>query len=100
MRSTNIKGPIGTIHIIEASPPVAAGESESLPVVFVHGMAVSANIWDAQLARVARTRRAIALDMRGHGDSAPPEDGNYAPPPVQRMFWRYWMGWDSIEWRS
>ena len=79
MRSTSIKGPIGTIHIIEASPPVTAGESEPLPVVFVHGMAVSASLWEAQLARVARTRRAIALDMRGHGDSAPPEDGNYAP---------------------
>ncbi|MEG3999666.1 MULTISPECIES: alpha/beta hydrolase [unclassified Microcoleus] len=79
MRSTNIKGPIGSIHIIEASAPVTAGESEPLPVVFVHGMAVSASIWEAQLARVARTRRAIALDMRGHGDSAPPEDGNYAP---------------------
>lgn len=79
MRSTTLKGPIGTIHIIEASPPVTAAESELLPVVFVHGMAVSASIWDAQLARVARTRRAIALDMRGHGDSAPPEDGNYAP---------------------
>ena len=79
MRSTNIKGPIGTIHITEASPPVTAGESEALPVVFVHGMTVSANIWEAQLAHVARTRRAIALDVRGHGDSAPPEDGNYAP---------------------
>ncbi len=22
------------------------------------------------------------------------------PPPVQRMFSRYWMGWDSIKWRS
>jgi pimeloyl-ACP methyl ester carboxylesterase len=73
-----LKGPIGTIHIIEASPPVTAGESEPLPVVFVHGMAVSASIWDAQLAHVARTRRAIALDVRGHGRSAPPEDGNYA----------------------
>ena len=31
------------------------------------------------MARVARTRRAIALDVRGHGDSAPPENGNYAP---------------------
>jgi len=48
-------------------------------LLFVHGMAVSASIWDAQLAHVARTRRAIALDVRGHGDSAPPEDGNYAP---------------------
>ena len=63
MRSTNIKGPIGTIHIIEASPPLTAGESEPLPVVFVHGMAVSASIWDAQLARVARTRRAIGFSL-------------------------------------
>jgi len=79
MRSTTLKGPIGTIHIIEASPPVTAGESDPLPVVFVHGVTVSASIWEAQLAHVARTRRAIALDIRGHGDSAPPEDGNYAP---------------------
>lgn len=41
MRSTNIKGPIGTIHIIEASPPVTAAESEALPVVFVHGLTYS-----------------------------------------------------------
>jgi len=79
MRSTTLKGPIGTIHILEASPPISAAESDPLPVVFVHGMAVSASIWDAQLAHVALTRRAIALDVRGHGDSAPPEDGNYAP---------------------
>ena len=79
MRSTIIKGPIGFIHIIEASPPVTAAESEALPVVFVHGMVETARIWEAQLARVARTRRAIALDVRGHGDSAPPEDSNYAP---------------------
>jgi len=79
MRSTILKGPIGNIHIQEASPPVTAGESEPLPVVFVHGMVLSASLWEAQLARIGSTRRTIALDVRGHGDSAPPEDGNYAP---------------------
>lgn len=79
MRSTILTGPIGLIHILEASAPVTAGESEAVPVVFVHGMVLSASIWDTQLARLAGTRRAIALDVRGHGDSAPPEDGNYAP---------------------
>ena len=79
MRSTILKGPIGPIHIIEASPAVTAGESEALAVVFVHGMVETASLWEAQLARVATSRRAIALDVRGHGDSAPPEDGNYAP---------------------
>jgi len=28
----------GECPILEASPPVTAGESEPLPVVFVHGM--------------------------------------------------------------
>ncbi len=79
MRSTILKGPIGNIHIQEASPPVTAGESEPLPVVFVHGMVLSASLWEAQLARIGSTRRTIALDVRGHGDSVPPEDGNYAP---------------------
>lgn len=79
MRSTIIKGPIGPIHILEASAPVTTEESEAVPVVFVHGMVLSASIWEPQLARIGSTRRAIALDVRGHGDSAPPEDGNYAP---------------------
>ena len=79
MRSTIIKGPIGNIHIKEASAPITARESEPVPVLFVHGMVLSASVWDTQLAPLAVTRRTIALDVRGHGDSAPPEDGNYAP---------------------
>ncbi|WP_341735908.1 hypothetical protein [Microcoleus sp. CAWBG640] len=31
MRSTIIQGPIGPIHIQEASPSVTSGESEALP---------------------------------------------------------------------
>ncbi|WP_236739019.1 alpha/beta fold hydrolase [[Phormidium ambiguum] IAM M-71] len=64
------------IHILEIDAPV---ESKQLPIVFVHGMACSANIWNAQLNYVAQTRRAIALDLRGHGASTPPADDDYSP---------------------
>ncbi len=33
MRSTIIKGPIGNIHIIEASPLMTTEKSEAVPVV-------------------------------------------------------------------
>nr|WP_277878439.1 alpha/beta fold hydrolase [Coleofasciculus sp. FACHB-SPT36] len=42
-------------------------------------MACSADLWDEQLAYAARTRRAIAIDLRGHGASSPPEDDDYSP---------------------
>ena len=42
-------------------------------------MACAAEIWDAQLAYVAQTRRAIAIDLRGHGASTPPIDDDYSP---------------------
>ena len=74
----------GSIHILEADRPATTLESKSLPVVslpvvFVHGMACSADIWNAQLAYAVRTRRAIAIDLRGHGASTPPADDNYSP---------------------
>ncbi len=79
MHSMTISTQNGSIHILEANAPVTATESKLLPVVFVHGMACSADIWDAQLAYTARTRRAIAIDLRGHGTSTPPADDDYSP---------------------
>ncbi|MFB2936011.1 alpha/beta fold hydrolase [Aerosakkonemataceae cyanobacterium BLCC-F154] len=76
MHSKTIATHNGNIHILEVDAPV---ESKQLPVVFVHGMACSADIWDAQLAYAARTRRAIAIDLRGHGTSTPPADDDYSP---------------------
>ncbi|HEY9617395.1 MAG TPA: alpha/beta hydrolase [Microcoleaceae cyanobacterium] len=71
--------PNGSIHLLIAEPPVASTPSTLLPVVFVHGMACSAKIWEPQLAYTAQTRPAIAIDLRGHGDSTPPADDDYAP---------------------
>lgn len=76
MRSMNILTQNGSIHILESEGPA---QSQLLPVVFVHGMACSGNIWDKQMAYIASRRRAIAIDLRGHGDSMPPKDNDYSP---------------------
>ena len=45
------------------------GPHGSLPVVFLHSSAGNTHHFDAQLAHLRRTRRALALDLRGHGRS-------------------------------
>lgn len=79
MHSTTLAVQNGSIHILEVDQPTSKLEPAPLPAVFVHGMACSADIWEAQLTYVARTRRAIAMDLRGHGASTPPADGDYSP---------------------
>jgi pimeloyl-ACP methyl ester carboxylesterase len=78
MRSLTITSQNGSIHILEAAP-ITKLKSEPMPVVFIHGMACSANIWEQQLAYTSQTRRAIAMDLRGHGASDPPKDDDYSP---------------------
>ena len=39
------------------------------PVVFVHSAAGQSGQWSAQLAHLRRSRRALAVDLRGHGRS-------------------------------
>lgn len=46
------------------------------PVVLVHGLGLSSAWWDEQLAELARDWRAIALDLRGFGDSRKPPSSN------------------------
>lgn len=79
MHSITLAVQSGSIHILEADAPASTVKHKLLPIVFVHGMACSASIWDTQLAYIAQTRRAIAIDLRGHGDSTPPADGDYSP---------------------
>jgi len=45
------------------------------PVVLVHGLSSQGHTWDAIAADLARDRRVIAPDLRGHGDSAWAPDG-------------------------
>ena len=54
------------------------GGAGGMPVVFIHSFAGSSAHWSAQLAHLRQNRRAVALDLRGHGKSALPRDGDYA----------------------
>jgi pimeloyl-ACP methyl ester carboxylesterase len=48
---------------------VVTGDGEP-PIVFVHGFACAHSDWHAQVAHLAPRHRTIAVDLRGHGDSA------------------------------
>lgn len=56
------------------------GTGDVLPVVFLHSTAGNAFQWSAQLEHLRPTRRAVALEWRGHGRSAAPDDGDYSFP--------------------
>jgi len=56
------------------------GTGDMLPVVFLHSTAGNASQWAAQLEHLRPTRRAVALEWRGHGRSAAPDDGDYSFP--------------------
>jgi len=66
-------GPLYIVDLREESPT----PSSSLPIVFVHGMAGYTGFWNSALAVCADRRRAVALDLRGHGNSGAPRDGAY-----------------------
>ncbi|XXY49976.1 alpha/beta fold hydrolase [Sorangium sp. So ce269] len=79
MRSQTVAGPAGALHIVEYPAAGAGASREALPVVLVHGMVGHAGFWEAPLSHAAGRRRAIAMDLRGHGASEPPPGADYAP---------------------
>ncbi|MBW4461454.1 MAG: alpha/beta hydrolase [Nodosilinea sp. WJT8-NPBG4] len=76
MRSITIASATSSIETLVAD---AATETSALPVVFIHGMACAADLWQAQLEQTAQQRKAIAISLPGHGPSTPPSDHDYSP---------------------
>ena len=70
--SQSIAGPAGPLHVDDG------GDGAGVPVVFVHSFGGSTAHWPAQLAYLRKSRRALAVDLRGHGLSARPADNNYS----------------------
>jgi 3-oxoadipate enol-lactonase len=52
---------------------IEAGGGEATPIVFLHGVGSDKSVWHPQLAHFGQSRRAIAFDYPGYGesDSAP-----------------------------
>jgi len=53
---------------------VDVGEGE--PVVLIHGVGLRLEAWTPQITSLASTHRLLAVDLPGHGDSAPIESGS------------------------
>lgn len=71
--TNQVAGPAGRLHVDD-------GGAGGVPVVLVHSFAGSTAHWSRQLAHLRTTRRAVALDLRGHGQSDVPRSGGYAVP--------------------
>ena len=70
-RSRRISGSDGLdLHLLEWS-------TEGVPLLLVHGFGNDAHIWDDFAPAVAPYYRVLALDQRGHGDSAWALHGEY-----------------------
>lgn len=65
-----VRGPVGRLFIDD-------GGEGGLPVLFVHSFAGSSAHWSSQLAPLRKERRAIAMDLRGHGESSAPVNKDY-----------------------
>jgi pimeloyl-ACP methyl ester carboxylesterase len=78
-----IAGPAGNLYVRAVQAGGPGGESGGpLPVVFVHSLGGNGGQWALQLDHLRGERRAVALDLRGHGDSDPADDGDYSIPAL------------------
>lgn len=57
------------------------GGNGGLPVLFLHSAGGNTAQWSEHLEHVRRDRRAVALDLRGHGRSGP-DDGDFSIPAL------------------
>lgn len=67
-----VTGPQGRLHVDDG------GRGAALPVVSVHGNGANLTQWNAQLAHLRPSRRAVAFDLRGMGQSEVPRNGDYS----------------------
>ena len=68
----SVEGPAGAIYVDDG------GGKDGMPVLFLHAFAGDSSQWADQLSHLRHHRRAIAIDLRGHGKSAAPRDGDYS----------------------
>jgi pimeloyl-ACP methyl ester carboxylesterase len=68
--SRRIAGPAGKLNVDDGG----SGDA----IVFVHSLAGNTTHWSGQLAHLRKRRRAVALDLRGHGKSEAPRSGEHS----------------------
>src|SRR5688572_20927235 len=66
-----LQGPAGAIYIDD-------GGHGGVPVIFLHSFGGDSSHWASQLDHLRHHRRALAVDLRGHGKSAKPKERDYS----------------------
>ena len=66
-----LSGPAGTLAVEEHG-------QGPLPVLLVHGMAGEAGFWSSTIRALGPTHRLIVPELRGHGRSTQPANGDYS----------------------
>ncbi|HYS55823.1 MAG TPA: alpha/beta hydrolase [Thermoanaerobaculia bacterium] len=72
MNPSFVNGPQGRLHVDDG------GRGSAVPVLFVHGNTGNLTQWRAQLDHVRQSRRAVAFDLRGMGQSETARNGDYS----------------------
>jgi pimeloyl-ACP methyl ester carboxylesterase len=67
----HVTTPAGTLFVDDG------GRGSAPPIVFLHASAGDGTHFEAQLAHLRPRRRALAIDLRGHGRSSEARDGDY-----------------------
>jgi 3-oxoadipate enol-lactonase len=66
-----------------------AGGADATPIIFLHGVGSDKSVWRPQLEHFGATRRAVAFDYPGYGDSDPAPEGitrdDYAAAIISAM---------------
>lgn len=82
MHNATVAGPAGRLNLTDTGA-VSGQEPKAIPVVLVHGMAYNLGVWEETIAllraNLGPNQRILAIDLRGHGASDPPADGDYSP---------------------
>jgi 3-oxoadipate enol-lactonase len=52
-----------------------AGSGDALPIIFLHGVGSDKSVWAPQIEHFASTRRVVAFDYPGYGESDPAAEG-------------------------
>ena len=71
------------LHYLEWDPGGSGGEkqveagaiSDEIPIVLLHGLNATADTWRLVAQDLCLEHLVVAFDLRGHGESAKPEDG-------------------------
>ncbi len=64
-----------SIRYLDWGPPAGRPTAEAPPLILIHATGFLAALWSPIAEQLSSTFRVVAMDQRGHGDSAKPTDG-------------------------